>query len=78
MRVFRRDGFACKNCGRRGQLDCDHVTAISEGGSWWSMDNLQTLCKYPCHRDKSIREARRRVHPEKLAWREYLAARVVS
>jgi 5-methylcytosine-specific restriction endonuclease McrA len=35
----------------------DHVTPVSEGGDYFEMANLATLC-VPCHRDKSRAEAR--------------------
>ena len=46
-RVFDRDGWACVKCGRPGRLECDHIVALSAGGSN-DMDNLRTLCR-DCH-----------------------------
>ena len=61
IEVFERDLYTCQVCGRVGrehELDADHVTPVSEGGTD-DMDNLQTLCRTPCHRDKTTREAAR-------------------
>lgn len=55
FRIFNRDGFRCKYCGRRGsdeavQLEVDHVVPRSRGG----LDedsNLVTSC-FDCNRGK--------------------------
>lgn len=52
LRIFARDRFRCSYCGQiGGQLECDHITPVSRGGSN-SDDNLTTACK-PCNRRKS-------------------------
>ena len=43
--VFKRDGNRCVKCGRRGRLECDHIRRIKDGGDWFALDNLQTLCR---------------------------------
>lgn len=52
--TFVRDGFICQMCGRLEgnprSLVCDHKRP--HRGSerlFWDADNLQTLCKSPCH-----------------------------
>ncbi|MBK5146032.1 HNH endonuclease [Budviciaceae bacterium BWR-B9] len=43
LRIFKRDGYQCKNCGINKNLTIDHIYPISLGGT--SEDkNLQTLC----------------------------------
>ena len=53
--VFARDGWRCVRCGKAGRLECDHIKPVSDGGSWFDMDNLRTLCR-GCHIDLSRRE----------------------
>jgi len=55
-RVFARDDFTCKKCGRSPRkhgvaLQADHVTAWTNGGET-VLENLQTLCE-DCNRGKS-------------------------
>lgn len=68
--VLDRDGWRCRQCGRAGRLEVDHVQALEDGGDPWAPDNLQTLCRQ-CHIRKTAREnrARRSVSPEARAWR---------
>lgn len=52
--TFKRDGFKCQMCGRiqppQGNLVCDHVEPHRGNETlFWNPDNLQTLCKSPCH-----------------------------
>lgn len=53
-RVYRRDEFACSNCGRKGgskgdtELHAHHIVPIKSGGSH-KISNLVTLCK-GCHK----------------------------
>lgn len=58
--VFVRDDFTCTYCGERARrLECDHIVAVSRGGSN-DMDNLTTACR-PCNRakrDKTVSEWR--------------------
>lgn len=55
LRIFQRDGWRCRMCGRAGRLECDHVVPLRDGGEVYSMDNLQTLCR-GCHVDKTASE----------------------
>jgi 5-methylcytosine-specific restriction protein A len=50
-RVLARDRFACQSCGKRSELEVDHIVPVARGGSW-ELDNLWTLCK-PCHGAKT-------------------------
>jgi len=50
--VFKRDGYRCRICRRKGgELEVDHVVPVCRGGKN-TMDNLQTLCKR-CNRGKA-------------------------
>lgn len=66
-RVFERDGWRCRGCGRAGRLECDHIKNWREGGAFWAMENLQTLCR-GCH----IEKTRREVAARKLTWDDRL------
>ncbi|RQG90946.1 HNH endonuclease [Natrarchaeobius chitinivorans] len=52
-RVYRRDNYACGNCGVRGgprgthQLEAHHIVPLAKGGTN-DIENLRTLC-YDCH-----------------------------
>ena len=74
--VFRRDGYRCRSCGRRGRLEADHVVPIAAGGDPWHLDNLQALCR-SCHIRKTARENRRRprvVPDDVAAWAPLVSA----
>ena len=43
-KIFKRDNFSCKNCGRQEFLELDHIIPISKGGKE-KEENYQTLCK---------------------------------
>ena len=71
--VFERDGWRCIECGRAGQLECDHIVAVDDdpGQDWYAVEGCQTLCR-ACHVAKTRREHRAR-HPlpaDAAAWRE--------
>lgn len=61
--VWKRDNGVCATCGRQhtewGGWEADHIVPLSDGGGF-DLDNLQTLCSLPCHRDKTVAEARKR------------------
>lgn len=53
--VFRRDGYACRYCGREGvPLTVDHIVLWERGGPTIP-DNLLAACK-PCNRDRGNTE----------------------
>lgn len=56
LKVFERDGYTCCSC-HRMTLDpeCDHILPRAAGGTN-DMSNLQTLCKTPCHAEKTATE----------------------
>lgn len=49
-RVFARDGYRCRHCGRADYLEIDHIKPWALGGTD-DEDNLQTLCSR-CNRAK--------------------------
>lgn len=49
--VFSRDGGTCNCCGSSSNLEYDHITPYSCGGSS-AVSNIQLLCM-PCNRSKS-------------------------
>ena len=53
-RIFARDDYTCRYCGKRGgALECDHVIPVVAGGD--SDDsNLVTACR-PCNRSKGAK-----------------------
>ncbi len=51
--VWKRDGACCTECGRRTDLEYDHLIPISRGGSS-TVRNVRLLCE-PCNRRKGDR-----------------------
>ena len=56
--ILKRDNYTCVRCGKvhtpnkNGKylnLSCSHYWARQYKGTRWDEDNLDTLCKYPCH-----------------------------
>ena len=68
-KVFERDGWRCRQCGKAGRLEVDHIKPVSEGGSKFDMENLRTLCR-GCHIELTARFNRNRKAPppERAAW----------
>ena len=53
-RIKQRDQYTCQKCGRvTDEGDVDHRIPLAKGGTDKD-DNLQYLCRVPCHRDKTI------------------------
>ena len=70
--VLERDGWRCRQCGRAGRLEVDHLVALKRGGDPWVPNNLQALCR-ACHIEKTRWENRRPLTPDELAWRALVA-----
>ena len=68
LRVFTRDGWRCRRCGRAGRLEVDHIIPLHRGGDPYDPANLQTLCR-GCHVEKTAGE-NTRFDPERDRWRK--------
>jgi 5-methylcytosine-specific restriction endonuclease McrA len=58
FRILERDRFTCRACGKtlpETELEVDHVVPLHMDGDD-SDANKQTLCRTPCHRDKTAQE----------------------
>ena len=71
LRVFERDGWRCRKCGRAGAPECDHVRPLRRGGDPYDLANLQSLCR-ACHIQKTASE-NTRPDPARDAWRALVA-----
>ena len=54
--IYQRDGYRCRRCGSKKNLEIDHIVPIAKGGKS-TMDNLQTLC-HRCNVKKGTNTAR--------------------
>lgn len=68
IKVFERDNYTCRICGRNPtddnvKLEVDHIIPFSQGGSN-KIDNLQTLC-FDCNRGKSDKILKNHIHKVK-------------
>ena len=70
--MLDKAGWRCQKCGRAGRLEVDHIQPLLQGGAVYDLANLQALCRYPCHSQKTRRENSRPIGPERLAWRAKL------
>ena len=73
IEALRRDGFACVQCGDRGDLEVDHVQPVrSAPERSFDLTNLQSLCA-ACHARKTrIEIGLGRPDPERDAWKALL------
>ncbi len=77
--IRKRDGGKCNHCGKHAhRWDVDHIRPLVEqkgvkaedlDWSYYSLDNLQTLCK-PCHKKKTKSEAKLRTKKKKTNYKE--------
>lgn len=65
--VLNRDGWRCRECGRAGRLEVDHVVPLDKGGDPWAESNLQCLCR-ACHIEKTRTENRRERTAAEREW----------
>ena len=70
--VLERDGYRCRDCGRAGRFEVDHVKPLHHGGAPLDPDNLQALCR-SCHIHKTAQENQRQIGPKEAAWRELVS-----
>ena len=70
--VWKRDKGVCAACGRQHESrwsddwEADHVLEVVNGGGGCGLENYQTLCKDPCHREKTARLLRRDPDPNQV------------
>jgi 5-methylcytosine-specific restriction protein A len=55
-RILRRDQGVCYVCGKPGANQVDHIKPTSQGGDDGDA-NLSAIHEYPCHAEKTAREA---------------------
>ena len=67
QRILNRDGWRCRQCGKRGRLEVDHITPLWRNGAE-ADSNRQALCAIPCHRAKTRRECGRVLSAGEKAW----------
>ena len=46
--AFRRDGYRCRKCGRRGRLEAHHEPPLTAGADPYDLDGILTYCRL-CH-----------------------------
>ena len=61
LAVLDRDNWKCTSCGKiagglKGRMEVDHIVSLADGGPMYDMDNLATLCRDPCHFNKTALE----------------------
>ena len=70
--ALRRAQWFCEGCGRiSAQLEVDHIVPLYKGGRPFDLDNVQVLCRRPCHQEKTANENRKPT-PGKKQWVDYL------
>lgn len=53
--IFIRDAGKCAECDTvSDRWDADHIVEIADGGAPFDLNNVQTLCRTPCHQNKSV------------------------
>lgn len=76
MAILERDGYRCKDCGRRGRLEVDHIKPVrTHPALSYEPSNLQALCS-PCHTRKTRIECGHPApiqSPERNAWAKAVA-----
>ena len=66
-----RDGYRCRNCGKAGRLEVDHIVPLEKKGAAYDLANLRTLCR-SCH-IKITYESRPYPVQGKTDWIDYLS-----
>ena len=74
--VLTRDNWTCQTCGRYGN-ECDHRTALQNGGKAFDLGNLQILCR-GCHISKTRAENTRPESTAVEAWRALVEERMAE
>lgn len=66
--LWQKQGGKCAICGcelQGNKIEEDHIQSLEAGGDN-ELDNWQLICAIPCHRDKSIREAKLRAKVKRI------------
>lgn len=64
-RIKARDGYRCQMCGALRtpeDLEIDHIVPLCRGGGD-EESNLQSLCRTPCHENKTALDMGHRIKP---------------
>ena len=72
LRIFERDNWRCRKCGRAGRLECDHIVPLQRCNDSYRPSNLQSLCR-GCHIEKTRTDIGNVPDPEREAWRALVA-----
>ena len=70
--VFRRDGWKCRRCGKRGRLEAHHEPPLRKGADPYDLAGIVTLCR-GCHIERHRGDRRRELTPDERAWQEFVA-----
>ena len=67
--VFRRDGYRCMKCGKRGRLEAHHSPPLTAGADPYDVTGIFTYCR-TCHisEHRIVDDT-----PGRSAWLEFLA-----
>ena len=65
--ALERDHYTCRECGRGGRMEVDHIQPKHKGGPLYALENLQSLC-YGCHKAKTQGEFKAR--PDRPGYQE--------
>ena len=75
QQVLIRDNWTCQKCGQTAiRPEVDHIVPLEQGGDKWDMANLQTLCRTPCHEEKTLSEREGRF--DQSEWGRYVQSLV--
>ena len=67
--AIERDGYRCRACGKAsGRFEVDHIVPIAAGGAAFDLENLQTLCRSPCHFAKTTIDRGGVPHVQDAGW----------
>ena len=80
LQVLDRDNWRCQKCRKPGaRFEVDHIIPLHKGGAKYALSNLQTLCRSPCHFDKTAKEnIAANETPEQARWRALIEERLAD
>ena len=77
LEILRRDHYLCRECGRAGRLEVDHIIPLDKGGEPWEAANCQSLCR-GCHIEKTAAENTKGLSYQKSLWRKVLHEELID